>query len=167
MDCARPESALKRSGAVSDATLPRPPRAASAATRPLRQGALATLCALALLGAPTALAGGGYTTKHAHGSIAVPPGRTRTLNVPYPDALEYAGATYSGRAAVLAPARGAKGSAPKLGKVKILEAGSVLGGSEYQARAHNGNAPGTAAVTLSVTATTREPRVEHAAAAGG
>lgn len=167
MDCARPEPALKRGGAVSDSTLPRSPRAPSPATRPLRYGALATLCVLALLGAPAALAGGGYTTKHAHGSIAVPAGQTRTLDVPFPDALEYAGATYSGKAAVLAPARGAKGSAPKLGKVRILEAGSVLGGSEYQAGAHNGNAAGTAAVTLSVSTTTREPRIEHAAPAGG
>jgi hypothetical protein len=122
---------------------------------------------LALLAAPSALAGGGYTTKHTHGSIAVPAGQTRTLTVPYPDALEYGGAIYSGKAVVLAPPPGTKHSAPKLGKVRILEAGSVLGGSEYQARAHNGNAAGTAAVTLSVTATTREPRIEHAAAAGG
>jgi hypothetical protein len=39
----------------------------------------------------------------------------------------------------------------------IVRAQSVLGGSDYQVRAHNANSVGTAAARLKVTATTVEP----------
>ena len=109
------------------------------------------------------------TTALAAGSIAktevafktIPAGRTRTLTVPYPDALEYAGARYSGEVEIKLPRPGTSGRAPDLALVKILSRGSALGGSEYQVRAHNGNAPGTAAIRLEVIATTVEPLPHH------
>ena len=109
-----------------------------------------------LAGAAAALAGTSIT-KHRIESVSVPAGQTRTLTVPFPDALEYGNARYSGRAEIRAPLPGTKGRTPQLGKVKILEAQSVLGGSDYQARARNSNGAGTAAVRLVVTATTLEP----------
>jgi len=96
-------------------------------------------------------------TKNQTGFLNVPAGHTGTLTVPYPDALEYGNARYAGRVLVLAPRRGTKGRAPDLAKVRTLDAMSVHGGSGYQARAHNDNRPGTAAVRLEVTATTIEP----------
>ena len=58
---------------------------------------------------------------------------------------------------MLAPKPGAKGRRPNLNKAKILYAGSVLGGSSYEVRAHNGNRAGTAAVRIEIIATTVEP----------
>jgi hypothetical protein len=92
---------------------------------------------------------------------SIPAGQTRTLTVPYPDALEYGNARYSAHVEVLRPLPGAKGRAPVLTKVRILEKQSVEGGSAYQVRAHNGNVAGTAAVRLSVVATTVEPLPHH------
>ena len=123
--------------------------------------AVAAAAAAAALGAPAALAAS-YLAKHDSGSIAIPAGQTRTLTVPYPDALKYAGALYSARVVVLAPAPGAKGAKPTLGKVRILVAHSVLGGSEYQARARNDNRAETAAVRLRVITTTMEPQPDRA-----
>jgi hypothetical protein len=113
-------------------------------------------------GAVVLLAGGSAfaaaaTTKRGSTTKTIAAGKTVTVAVPYPDALKYGNATYSGRAVVRGPAPGATGSAPSLAKVTILSKGSVLGGSEYQVRAHNGNAPGTAPVRLEVIATTVEP----------
>jgi hypothetical protein len=122
--------------------------------------AVAAAGAAAALAAPAALAGS-YLAKHDSASIAIPAGQTRTLTVPYPEALEYAGALYSARVVVLAPAPGAKGAKPALAKVRILAAHSVLGGSEYQARARNGNRAATAAVRLRVTTTTMEPQPDR------
>jgi hypothetical protein len=96
-------------------------------------------------------------TKHFSGIVSVPAGQTRTVSLPYPDALEYGNARYSGRAVVLAPKPGAKGRSPSLKKVKILYAGSAFGGSSFEVRAHNSNSTGTAAVRLEVIATTLEP----------
>jgi len=123
----------------------------------LRPTLAAGLVGAAVLLAATAALAGSSVVKHGSASVAIGPGQTRTLTVPYPDALRYGNARYSGRAVVLAPARGRPGRPPLLSKVRLLEARSVLGGSEYQARAHNGNAAGTAAVTLSVRVTTLEP----------
>ena len=103
-----------------------------------------------------AIAGTSIVKRHS-AAIVIAAGQTRTLTVPYPDALKYGNARYSGHAVVLAPRLGAQGRPPTLAKVKILEAQPVLGGSEFQARARNGNAAGTAAVRVSVTATTIEP----------
>lgn len=118
--------------------------------------AVLTAGPLALLVCASAFAAGA-TTKHGTATKAIAAGKTLTLAVPYPDALKYGNATYSGRAIVLASAPGATGSAPSLAKVRILSKGSILGGSEYQVRAHNANAAGTAPVRLKVIATTVEP----------
>jgi hypothetical protein len=96
-------------------------------------------------------------TKHQDGFLAIPAGQTRTLTVPFPDALEYGNARYSGRAIVVGPWPNVKRRTPDLKKVKIISAGSVEGGSAYQARARNDNRPGTAPVRLEVIATTVEP----------
>jgi hypothetical protein len=96
-------------------------------------------------------------TKHFTGFFTIPARQTRTFYVPYPDALEYGNARYSGRAVVLAPKSGAKGRTPNLKNVKILYARSALGGSEYEVRAHNANGADTAAVRVEVIATTVEP----------
>lgn len=42
-------------------------------------------------------------TKHFTGFFAIPARQTRTLFLPYPDALEYGNARYSGRTVVLGP----------------------------------------------------------------
>jgi len=116
---------------------------------------LATSAALALLPA-TALASS-EVIKHASRTITLAPGKTRTVTVPYPDALKYGNATYSGRTIVLGAAPGAAGSAPERALVKVSLAGSVLGGSEYQARITNTNPSGTAPERVKVIATTVEP----------
>ena len=109
-----------------------------------------------LIAAASAMAAGSIT-KHQTGSTSVPAGQTRTLTVPYPDALEYGNARYSGHTTIkLRPVQG-KGRPASVKKVKILESGSVEGGSEFQVRVHNGNAAGTAAIRLYVMATTVEP----------
>jgi hypothetical protein len=115
---------------------------------------------ITLLAAGSAAAAGTSTKSEISASnmgfVQIPAGQTRTVDVPYPDALEYANARYSGRVVVVATL-GASARAPKLRLVTILSRGSVLGGSEYEVRAHNGNPPGTAPVRLDVTATTHEP----------
>ena len=117
----------------------------------------ATAVGIAILIAATSALAARSITKHQIGSISVPAGHTRTLTVPYPDALEYGNARYSGHATIeLRPVEGA-GQPASVKKVKILKAGSVEGGSAFQVRVYNGNHPGTSAVHLQVTATTVEP----------
>jgi hypothetical protein len=122
-----------------------------------RSTCAAAIAAAALLAAAAAALATSSITKHETGFISIPAGRTRTLSVPYPDALEYGNARYSGHAQVLEPRPPRKGAAPDLAEVRIIAAMSVEGGSEYQVAAHNGNRAGTAAVRLEVTATTIEP----------
>jgi hypothetical protein len=112
--------------------------------------------AVALLAGATAFAASSIT-KATFGTKQIPAGQTRTVTVPYADALKYGNARYSGSVEIKPPLPFVSGTAPDLAKVKILSKGSVLGGSEYQVRAHNGNAPGTAPVRLEVTTTTVEP----------
>ena len=117
-----------------------------------------TTLALALaLTAAAATAGlaASSVTKNGFATATLAPGATRTVNVPYPDALEYGNARYLGRHS-LERKPGARGSTPALAKVRILEAQSTEGGSLYTVRAHNANAAGTAPVLLTVTATTVE-----------
>ena len=109
-----------------------------------------------LVAAVTAMAASSIT-KHQISAISVPAGQTRTLTVPYPDALKYGNARYSGHATIKLRPVGGKGRPASVTKVKIVKAGSVEGGSEFQARVYNGNAAGTTAVRLYVTATTVEP----------
>jgi hypothetical protein len=116
----------------------------------------AIACAIALLACAVALAASPITKSNS-AYTSVSPGRTGILTVGYPDALEYGNAHYSGRWQLKPPTAGTRGRAPVLAKVKILSAGSALGGSEYEVKAHNGNAKGTAPVRLFATATTVEP----------
>jgi hypothetical protein len=117
--------------------------------------------AAAIAGAALLAAGAGMgptaVTKRLTGFYAIPARATRTFNLPYPDALKYGNARYSGRVVVLAPKAGATGRTPDLKKLSILYAGSALGGSEYEVRARNDNRAGTAAVRVELIATTVEP----------
>jgi hypothetical protein len=110
-----------------------------------------------LVAAGGAAAAGRSVVKSNTGFVSVPAQQTRTLSVPYPDALEYGNARYSGRWVVRLPLSGAKGRKPRIAAVKTLSAGSAEGGSLFRVRVHNGNAAGTAPVRLEVIATTLEP----------
>lgn len=124
--------------------------------RAVRTGGATAVGIVILIAATSALAARPIT-KNQIGSISVPAGQTRTLTVPYPDALEYGNARYSGHATIeRRPVEGA-GQPASVKKVKILKAGSVEGGSAFQVRVYNGNHPGTSAVHLQVTATTVGP----------
>jgi hypothetical protein len=118
-------------------------------------GAAALLLAFA-----TAAGAASKVTKHARSTVTIAAGRTRTVYVPYPDALKYGNATYAGKVLVLGAAPGAPGRRPQWALVKVLSAGSALGGSEYRARIRNANASGTAPVRVEVVATTVE-RLPH------
>jgi hypothetical protein len=122
----------------------------------LRAGAAAAIGVAALIAAASAPAAGPII-KNQIGSIRVPAGETRTLTVPYPDALEYGNARYLGRVKIKLRAGKATGRRASVTKVVILKAASVEGGSAFQVRVRNANASGTAAVELVVTATTVEP----------
>jgi hypothetical protein len=122
--------------------------------------ALAITLLVALLTMAAAAAAASSITKNHIGSMTLPPDSTGTLNVPYPDALEYGNARYSGSHELKRKPFSA-GSPPDLAKVRILDAQSAQGGSLYRVRAHNANGPGTAPVQLVVTATTFEPLPHH------
>lgn len=122
----------------------------------LRSAGAAALGAGALMAAGSAAAASSIT-KDEIVSVSVAAGVTRTVSVPFPDALEYGNARYSGHAEIRARPIGASGLRPNIEKVRILAAGSVEGGSAYRVRARNNNRAGTAAVQLVVTATTVEP----------
>jgi len=116
--------------------------------------------ATALLAAAAAAIAAGSITKHNARIAELAPGETRTITVPYPDALEYGNARYFATIGTgVEP--GARGSKPNLKRVKILEDHSVQGGSGFQVRARNGNAAATAAVQIEVIATTVEPLPHH------
>ncbi len=91
------------------------------------------VCAMAL--GLTAVAGASSTktkktTKTAHKTVMLLQGQTKTVDVPYPQALKHAGAKYSCTA---------KASGPAKGKVRILSRGSALGGSVCRVKARNRN----------------------------
>jgi hypothetical protein len=94
---------------------------------------------------------------HTFRTFALAGGSTRSLEVPYPDALEFGGSKYTGTVRILPPGAGARGGRPSLAKVAILRRGSILGGSDYRATVHNQNPPGTAPVRVQITATTQLP----------
>ncbi|MGD0198457.1 MAG: hypothetical protein ABSC56_11220 [Solirubrobacteraceae bacterium] len=135
-----------------DAACPNP---GSRLTR-TRTTALGTGLLLALLASSAALAASTIELQ-ASTTVNIAAGRTETVTVGYPDALEYGNATYAGRTVVLGPPAGARGATPSRGAVKVLSAGSVLGGSAYKVRIHNANRSGTAPLRVAVTAITREP----------
>jgi hypothetical protein len=124
--------------------------------RGLRAAGVAVAAAVVLLGAGVAFAARSVVKSNT-GFVSVPAQQTRTLSVPYPDALEYGNARYSGRWIVLLPRPGTKGSKPRISAVRALSAGEAEGGSLFRVRVRNGNAAGTAPVRLEVVATTREP----------
>lgn len=95
--------------------------------------------------------------KHSVDIVGLPAGHARTVTVPFPDALRYGNARYSGRVVVLGAFPGAAGRPPRRALVRIERAQSAVGGSEWQVRVRNDNAPGTAPVRLEVIATTTEP----------
>lgn len=95
--------------------------------------------------------------KHWVDIVGLAAGHARTVTVPFPDALKYGNARYSGRVVVLGAFPGAAGRTPRRSLVRIERAQPVVGGSEWQVRVRNGNSPGTAAVRLEVIATTTEP----------
>jgi hypothetical protein len=116
----------------------------------------ALAAAVALLGAGTAFAARSVVKRNA-GFVSVPAQQAQTLSVPYPDALEYGNARYSGRWIVRLPLAGTKGSEPRIAAVRALSAGEAEGGSLFRVRVRNGNPVGTAPVRLEVIATTVEP----------
>jgi len=118
---------------------------------------LAIAAALALAPATAAAGAASDVVKRATRTVRIAAGKTRTVDLPYPDALKYGNATYSGKVIVLGAVRGAAGTAPRRGLVSVLDAGSVLGGSEYMARIHNANVKGSAPVRVEVLARTVEP----------
>jgi hypothetical protein len=109
-----------------------------------RSAAALTTAALALAGASGALAAKPIVKHHSR-AVTIAAGATRTVSVPYPDALEYANATYSGSVRVTAGRRS---------QLEILSRGSALGGSLYRVRARN---TGSATLRIEVVATTVEP----------
>jgi Flp pilus assembly protein CpaB len=117
----------------------------------------ATAVGIAILIAATSALAARSITKNQIGSISVPAGQTRTLTVPYPDALKYGNARYSGHATIALRSVASPGRPASVKKVKILNTGSVEGGSAFQVRVYNGNHAGTSAVHVQVTATTVEP----------
>jgi hypothetical protein len=118
--------------------------------------AAALVAAVALVGAGAAFAAKSVV-KDDTGFVSVPAQQTRTLSVPYPDALEYGNARYSGRWLVRLPPAGTRGREPKVSAVKALSAGEAEGGSLFRVRVRNDNPLGTAPVRLEVIATTLEP----------
>jgi len=128
----------------------------SGGARRVRFARVAVIGAAASVAVGAAMAASS-TTKHANRFFTIAARQTRTFYVPYPDALKYGNARYSGRIVVLAPKSGDNGRAPNLRKVEILDARPALGGSEYEVRAHNANGADTAALRVEVIATTVEP----------
>jgi hypothetical protein len=90
---------------------------------------LALVCAAALTG-PAALRGAAAakTPKSNAKTFILPAHTTKTLQVPYPFALEFKGAKYSCRATVFGLGKG---------YVKILSRGSALGGTVCRVKARN------------------------------
>jgi hypothetical protein len=95
--------------------------------------------------------------KHSVDIVGLPAGHARTVNVPFPDALKYDNARYSGRVVVLGAFPGTPGRRPRRALVRIQRAQPAVGGSEWQVRVRNDNPSGTAPVRLEVIATTTEP----------
>jgi hypothetical protein len=116
---------------------------------------LAATVAVALLAATAALAANALV-KHARGSVTLRPGQAGAVRVPYPDALEYGNAIYRDTVTKM-DLPGGHGRRPDLAKVEILSSHSILGGSEYEVKARDGNAAGTAPVRVTVVTTTIEP----------
>jgi hypothetical protein len=90
-------------------------------------------------------------------TVSLRAGHVTTINVPYPDALEFAGARYSGSVRLLPPPAGETGRRPSLQLITILYRGPAEGGSLFRVRMRNVNPPGTLPARAVLTAITRVP----------
>jgi hypothetical protein len=113
-----------------------------------RATAVVLACCTALSLGAVAAASSAKTTKSARKTVTLLQGRTKTINVGYPQALKHAGARYSCTAKVSGPAKS---------KVKILFRGSALGGSVCRVKAKNtsrvSGLDGIARITVRATTT--------------
>jgi hypothetical protein len=113
-----------------------------------RATAVALACCTALSLGVLAAAPSAKTTKSAHKTVVLLQGKTKTINVGYPQALKHAGAKYSCTAKVSGPAKS---------KVKILSRGSALGGTVCRVKAKNtskvSGLDGTAKITVTARTT--------------
>jgi hypothetical protein len=127
------------------------------------QGLLSRCCVVLALGAAggagsrAAAAGAPVVVKRHEETVSVLPARTSTFEVSYPDALEFAGAVYSGAVKIIGPNPAVGGRRPKLSLVRVLSSGSAEGDSVLRVRIRNANPPGTLAARAEIVAVTREP----------
>jgi hypothetical protein len=91
-------------------------------------------------------------------TVSLPPAAVTTVDVVYPDALEFGGATYSGKVKILGPNPEVGGRRPRLSLIDVLSKGSAEGDSVYRVRIRNANPRGTLSARAEITAITREPR---------
>lgn len=143
-------------------TAPRRAARVACGAMPARSGFRRAILAGVVLGvlacaSTAALASSTPLVKRASRTISLRAGQTRTVLVPYPDALEFGGARYSGRVKVLSVAAPGHGRQPSLLLVKVLSKASSEGGSLLRVRIRNANAPGTLPVRALITAITRIP----------
>jgi len=124
-----------------------------------RSWAALTLSMAACAAAPAATpaASAPAAVKRISETVELYSGRTTTVNVPYPDALEYAGARYAGRVRIIGAPPQVGGPRPRLGLIRVLSSGPALGGSELRVRIRNSNPGGTLAARAVVTAITYLP----------
>lgn len=114
--------------------------------KPRRATAAVLACGTALSLAAFGGVSFAKTTKSAHKTVALGQGKTKTINVGYPQALKYKGAKYSCTAKVSGPAKRS---------VKILSRGSALGGSVCRVKARNTSTVSGLDGTASITVTAR------------
>ena len=103
-------------------------------------------CAAALSLAAVAGGSSAKTTKSAHKTVTLLQGKTKTIDVGYPQALKHAGAKYACTDKVSGPAKS---------KVKTLSGGSALGGSVCRVEAKNASKVSGLDGTASITVTAR------------
>ena len=103
-----------------------------------------------------AQAAGGTVRRHSE-TVELYDARTITVNVPYPAALEFAGATYSGAVRIIGAPAAVGGRRPRAALVRVLSDGSAEGGSVFRVRIRNSNPTGTLADRAVITAITVIP----------
>ena len=130
----------------------------AAGTGTWRRAATALLALLACAAIAQAASAAPHTlVKRDMRTVALRPGRTTTVTVPYPDALEFGGARYSGTVKILLPPPGARGRRPTLRLIKLLSDGPAEGESLFRVRIRNDNPPGTLPARAVIVALTRLP----------
>ncbi len=131
-------------------------RAVGTGTRHRAAAALLALLACAAIAAAASAAPSALVKRDMR-TVALRPGRTATVNLPYPDALEFGGARYSGTVKILLPPPSARGRRPTLHLIKLLSDGPAEGGSLFRVRIRNDNPPGTLPARAVIAALTRLP----------